>query len=68
MSKPGHRRLRFLWIGLITWIFLIINAVRFIGNAPYQLVAVAGIVDFAVIGAFIIALRKEYRNVHRDGG
>jgi hypothetical protein len=61
MSQPDRRRLRFLWIGLVTWILVIINAVRLIRNAPYQVLVIAGVVDFLTVGAFIIAIRREYR-------
>ncbi len=55
-------RIRWLWIGLGTYFLIFVNVGRYIRVVPYQLSIAGALINMGVITAFVVALRKAYRN------
>jgi hypothetical protein len=62
----SRRRLRWLWIGLVTWSLISINAIRYVQSAPYQALLIGGGFDLIMVGVFIIAIRRAYRDIVKE--
>jgi uncharacterized integral membrane protein len=57
------RRLRLLWVGLITYFLIMLNALRYVSTTPYQFVIVGALVNASILAAFIFEMRKIYRRL-----
>ena len=61
-----RRRIRLWWIGLVGYLFIFGNAMRFAFGAPYQVFLIGQIINFTIIVGMAMQIRKEYRNL-RNG-
>ena len=62
--QADRRRIKFLYVGLVTWIVIFLNAViRYASKVPYQVFVVGSVIDSIIIVTFILALRKAYRRL-----
>ncbi len=63
-KQADKRRIKFLYVGLVTWIAVFFNAViRYASKVPYQVFALGSVIDLIIIVTFILALRKAYRRL-----
>jgi hypothetical protein len=56
------RRIRWLWIGLGTQLLIFVNAARYLPAVPYQAFIVGALINAGMVIAFVVALRKAYRD------
>lgn len=62
--QADKRRIKFLYVGLVTWIVIFLNAlIRYASRVPYQVFVVGSVIDLIIIVAFILALRKTCRRL-----
>jgi hypothetical protein len=63
-KQADKRRIKLLYIGLVMWIVVFLNAVvRYGSRVPYQVFVLGSVIDFIMIIAFILGLRKAYRRL-----
>ena len=60
------RRVPLLWIGLGTYVLIVLNDFRYIRNAPYYLIVVGFLLNLAILYAFIYELRKTYKRLRNE--
>jgi hypothetical protein len=61
-----RRKLRFAWIGLCTYIFVLLNGFRLIGKLPWQISVLGAALNAAIVTVLILAMRKSYRKLKND--
>jgi len=59
-KKATDRKLRWLWIGLILYLILMFTMLQYALTAPYQVLALGGILNMAILFTFIFAIRRLY--------
>jgi len=62
--EPDRRKLRWLVIGFICYYFLLLYAFRYARALPYQVVVLSAVLNFAIMGAFILSIRKVYLRIN----
>lgn len=80
-TQPAHataqdrRRLRMLWIGLVTYLLIQVNAIRIVATdvhlfrrVPLSAVILASLMNFAVMTTLIVALRRVYKRLAKSKG
>jgi uncharacterized integral membrane protein len=53
-------RTRLLWVGLGTYLLIVLNDIRYVRSSPLYVVIMASLINGAIIFAFIYELRKIY--------
>jgi hypothetical protein len=61
-SRNDNGRIRMLWIGLGTYFLIFVNAARYLRVVPYQVFVAGAVINGGILTAFIVELRKAYRN------
>lgn len=61
----NRRRVRGLWVGLIAYFMIMINAFRYVHRIPYLAFLAGALVNVAIIAMFVLALRRAYRQIGR---
>jgi len=56
------RRRRVLWVGLVVYFLIMLNAFRYVYVVPYQAVIAGSIVNMAIIVCLVQALKRAYQN------
>src|SRR3979490_152810 len=57
-KKAANRKLRWLWTSLILYLIFMFIALRYASKAPYQILALGGILNMAILFTFIFAIRR----------
>jgi hypothetical protein len=57
------RRIRLLWIGLLTYAFVILNAIRYVRDVPLQIFALGMVINLGVVSAILVEMRKTYKRI-----
>ena len=60
-QQATRMRLRVLWAGAAVYLLIILNATQYVGVLPYQVVILAGVINFAILFALILTIRNVYR-------
>ena len=58
----GKSRIRGLWTGLITYFLIFLNAIRYAHQVPYQIFVLGALLNATILTAFVLALRRAYRD------
>lgn len=58
-----RRRIRVLWIGLVLYFLIMLNALRYAYRVPYQILILGSLVNVAIILAIIVSIRRVYRRL-----
>lgn len=58
-----RRKIRVLWIGLVLYFLIMLNAFRFAYRVPFQILIIASLVNVAIILAIIVSMRRVYRRL-----
>ena len=53
-------RIRLLWVGLGTYLLIILNDIRYVRSSPLYVVVLGSLINGAIIFAFIYELKKIY--------
>jgi lipoprotein signal peptidase len=61
-SGNDNGRIRLLWVGLVTYFLIFMNSARYLTRFPYQVLIAGALINAGMITAFVVALRKAYRN------
>ena len=59
------RRIRVLWFGLGIYFLVMLNAFRFAYRVPYQILILGGLINFAIIVAIVVSLKRAYRRLRK---
>ncbi len=66
-SNPSRaadsRKMRVLWIGLVLYFLLLLNAVRYVYVLPYEVVVLGALLNFAIIVTIVVSMRRVYRRL-----
>ena len=57
------RRIRVLWVALIVYLMIILNAIHYAHSVPYQALIVGGIINMAIVVSLVLALQRAYKNL-----
>ncbi|MGB8323244.1 MAG: hypothetical protein WCE52_09815 [Candidatus Acidiferrum sp.] len=57
------RRIRMLWAGLIVYFLIMLNAVRYAREVPYQILILGGVINLAIIMTMVIAISRAYKRL-----
>jgi uncharacterized integral membrane protein len=57
------RRIRVLWVALVVYFLIMLNAFRYVYVAPYQAVIAGSIVNMAIIVSLVLALKRAYKSL-----
>ena len=57
---PDRRKLTWLIVGFVCYFAVIVYALPKTSILPYQLLALCGLLNFAIIGAFVFGIRRVY--------
>jgi hypothetical protein len=63
LARNERRRIRLLWIGLGTWLFIFLNAIRLASHVPYQIVFLGFFLNLIMIVGIVVLLRQAYRQL-----
>lgn len=58
-----RRRIRLYWIGLFTYFLIFENAIRLVGQVPYQLFVLGALLNATIIVGIVIFIRRAYRRL-----
>src|SRR5260370_34391513 len=61
-AQGTNRKIPALWAGLIVWCLIFFTSARFLIMLPASVFVVLALVNFAVIGVLVLALRNAYRD------
>jgi hypothetical protein len=59
-KKVTNRKLQWLWISLILYLIIMFVALHYALTVRYQVLALGGILNMAILFAFIFAIRRLY--------
>jgi hypothetical protein len=59
-KKLANRKLRWLWISLILYLLFMFVALHYASTVPYQVLALGGLLNMAILFTFIFAIRRVY--------
>lgn len=59
-GERDRRKLRWLIIGFACYFLFMVYALPHASVLPYQIFALCGVLNFAIIGAFVFSIRKFY--------
>jgi len=59
------RRRRVLWVALVVYFLIMLNALRYVYVVPYQAVIAGSVVNMAIIVSLVLALRRTYKSQAR---
>ncbi len=59
-KEPDRRKLRWLVIGFVCYFLFMVYALPHASRLPYQIFALCGVLNFAIILAFVFSIRKVY--------
>ena len=69
-TAPGagveRRKVRAYWIGLCVYLFIFLNAVRLVGQVPYEVVVAGALLNAAIIVGTFLLLRRAYRKLRNE--
>lgn len=65
-SDADRRKIRFVWFLSVLYFILVVIAISQAAKLPYQVFVLCAVLNFAVIIAFIITLRKLYLKSRRN--
>lgn len=65
--ETDRRKLRWFWISLVLYFSAIVYVLHFASKLPYQILAVGGILNMAVIISFVIAISRLYKRMRESG-
>ena len=57
------RRARALWIGLVVYFLITLNAFQYAGRIPYQVFVIGALLNVAILLSFVVALTRVYKRV-----
>ncbi len=57
------RKIRMLWIGLGTYLLIMVNALGYAHRVPYQILVGGGLVNMATIFAILFAMKRVYKRL-----
>lgn len=60
-TDTARRRIRWYWVGVGTYLLVLLNVVRIAGKLPYQIFALGAVVNLAILIAIILLLRRAYK-------
>ena len=67
VSIPTERaKVRWYWIGVVTYFLIWMNALRFAAVVPYQILVGGAILNTVIIIGFIVLLRRSYRRIKEN--
>ena|ERR1700736_5437942 len=55
-----NRKLRWLWTSLVLYLMIMFVALHYASQAPYQVLALGGILNIVILSTFILAIRRVY--------
>lgn len=56
------RRRRLLWVGLVVYFLIMLNALRYVYVVPYQAIIAGALANMAIIVSLVQALKRAYQN------
>jgi beta-lactamase regulating signal transducer with metallopeptidase domain len=59
-KKATNRKLLWLWSSLIVYLLFMFIAWRYALTVPYQVLALGGVINMAILLTFIFAIRRVY--------
>jgi hypothetical protein len=59
-------RIRLLWIGLATYLIIVLNDIRYVRSDPGYVVVLAALINGGIIFALIYGLRKSYKKLREN--
>jgi hypothetical protein len=59
-------RIRLLWVGLGTYLLIVLNDIRYVRRAPVYVVVLAALINGGIISALIYELRKTYKRLRSE--
>lgn len=54
---------RWYWIGLVTYILILLNVVRIADRLPYQIFVLGALFNVAIITGVVVLLRRAYKKL-----
>jgi hypothetical protein len=60
-----RRRLKWYWIGLCTYLLILLNVARIASTLPYQLFVFGAVLNGAIVVAIIILIKRTYRRIQK---
>jgi hypothetical protein len=64
-KKTDHQKLRWLLIGFVVYFLIMLIAFHYAYSVPYQIFALGGILNMAILFIFIYAIRRVYLRSRR---
>lgn len=64
-KEEDVRKIRMLWIGLGTYLLIMLNALRYAHRVPYQILIGGGLINMAIVLAIIVAMTRVYRRLRK---
>jgi hypothetical protein len=58
-----RRRVRWYWIGLVTYSLILLNVVRIADMLPYQIFVLGALFNVAIITGVVVLLRRAYKKL-----
>jgi len=59
-KETANRKLRWLWASLIMYLLFMFVALNYALKVPYQILAVGGVLNTAILFTFILTIRRLY--------
>jgi hypothetical protein len=67
-KKADHQKLRRLWVSLFAYLLLVLLGLNYATALRYPILGVVGVLNMAIIFAFVLAIKRAYLRVQTQIG